>query len=154
MLGKSPDQNQLNLFLPILKQIINPAHELVTLADKFPWGEMEEEFAPLYADKGARAKPVRLMTGLLVLKNFFNHSDEKLIIEWVQNPYYQYFCGEVEFQWYQPCDPSDITHFRKRIGEKGLEKINRLSSSLQEKRSFVKQIYYWLKPKKKKYSLR
>lgn len=43
--------------------------------------------------------------------------------EWVSNPYYQYFCGEVVFQWKFPCDPSDLVHFRQRIGVAGVEKI-------------------------------
>lgn len=43
--------------------------------------------------------------------------------QWLQNPYYQHFCGESEFQWDYPCDPSDLVHFRKRIGKEGAEKI-------------------------------
>jgi hypothetical protein len=35
----------------------------------------------------------------------------------------QYFCGERFFQWGFPCDPSELVHFRKRIGEEGVEKI-------------------------------
>jgi len=149
MLGKSPDQNQLNLFRPILKQIINPDHELVLLAGKFPWDELENEFSSLYAGTGAPAKPVRLMTGLLVLKQLFNFSDERLVIEWVQNPYYQYFCGEVEFKWNKPCDSSELAHFRKRIGEKGMEKVVQVCTELQEKTSLLKKIFYWLNPRRK-----
>ncbi len=150
MLGKSPDQNQLNLFHPILKQIVNPAHELVLLAGKCPWDELEEEFAALYSETGAPAKPVRLMAGLLILKKMSDYSDERLIFEWVQNPYYQYFCGEVEFRWNRPCDPSDIAHFRKRIGEKGMEKIQHTYTDMLEKTSLLSRIYQWLKPGKKR----
>ncbi|HLV52210.1 MAG TPA: transposase [Flavobacterium sp.] len=39
------------------------------------------------------------------------------------NPYMQYFCGKVFFEHEFPCDPSNLVHFRKRIGEKGIEKI-------------------------------
>ena len=35
----------------------------------------------------------------------------------------QYFCGMRCFEHRFPFDPSDFVHFRKRIGEKGFEKI-------------------------------
>ena len=52
-----------------------------------------------------------------------NLSDERVVRLWVQNPYYQAFCGEVEFQWSLPCDPTDLIYFRQRIGVLGVEKI-------------------------------
>ena len=123
MKGKSPTQNQRNLFRPILIEIINPNDPLVILSNNIDWAGLEKEFSELYSNTGMPAKPIRLMVGLLILKQMFNHGDETLMPVWVQNPYYQYFCGEAEFQWKFPCDPSDLVHFRKRIGTKGIEKI-------------------------------
>ena len=123
MLGKSDNQNQKNLFQALLKELINPKHELAVLADQIGWDELEKEFAPLYSDVGTPSKPVRLMTGLLILKQLYDLGDETVVAAWIQNPYFQYFCGEAHFQWTQPCDPSDLVHFRKRIAEKGVEKI-------------------------------
>jgi IS5 family transposase len=57
----------------------------------------------------------------------YNLGDETVMGQWVQNPYFQYFCGESEFQWKPPCDPSDLVHFRNRIGEEGAKKIFQLS---------------------------
>jgi IS5 family transposase len=57
------------------------------------------------------------------LKQVWNLADETVMAEWVSNPYFQYFCGGVIFPWDFPCDPSDLVHFRHRIGEKGVEKI-------------------------------
>ena len=37
MLGKSPNQHQIDLFKATLKQIINPNHPLVSLAHAIPW---------------------------------------------------------------------------------------------------------------------
>ena len=139
MKGKSPNQGQMNLFRPILKQIINPKHELVILADKFPWTELEKEFSNLYSNTGSPAKPVRLMVGLLLLKQMFNYGDETIVQAWVQNPYYQYFCGESEFQWKFPCDPSDLVHFRNRIRKQGIEKIFAYSVRIQGKKSLNKK---------------
>jgi len=66
---------------------------------------------------------IRLMVGSLILKRLYNLGDETLVKEWEMNPYMQYFCGESTFKHKFPCDPSDFVHFRKRIGEKGIEKI-------------------------------
>lgn len=134
MLGKSPDQKQKNLFQPLLKEFINPDHPLVILAERIPWKELEDEFRELYSDTGQPSKPVRLMAGLLILKQMYDLGDETIMPVWVQNPYYQYFCGEAEFQWSFPCDPSDLVHFRKRIGKAGVEKILELSIKLQPRK--------------------
>lgn len=127
MKGKSPDQNQRNLFLPILKDIVNPNHELVILAHRIDWQSLEEDFSDLYSHTGQPGMPIRMMVGLLLLKRIYNLGDETVMDQWLQNPYYQYFCGETVFQWQYPCDPSDLVHFRKRIGKEGAEKIFQLS---------------------------
>lgn len=57
----------------------------------------------------------------------FNVPDEVLIPSWIQNAYWQYFCGEQYFRDTGPCDPSDLVHFRKRIGEDGSEYILKLT---------------------------
>lgn len=67
--------------------------------------------------------PIRFMVGCLLLKRLNNLGDETLAEAWKSNSYMQYFCGEAFFQHKFPCDPSDFVHFRKRIGEKGMEKI-------------------------------
>jgi IS5 family transposase len=123
MIGKSPNQKQKHLFVPNLNEFINPRHELYLLAEKIDWPDFEQEFAPLYSNLGQPAKPIRLMVGLLILKQLYDLGDETVMAEWVSNPYYQYFCGEVVFQWQFPCDPSDLVHFRHRIGIAGVEKI-------------------------------
>jgi len=131
MIGKSPDQTQRNIFRPLLKEIIKPNHPLVILSKKIDWKKLEGDFSGLYSHTGQPGKPVRLMVGLLILKQLCNLSDERIIPAWVENPYYQYFCGEAEFQWEFPCDPSDLVHFRHRIGKKGVEWILKLSIDLQ-----------------------
>lgn len=131
MIGKLNNQDQLNMFKSTLKQIINPHHSLVLLAEEIPWQEFEKEFAELYSHTGTPAKPVRLMVSLLILKQLKNLGDETTIKEWVQNPYFQYFSGYSDFQWEIPCDPSDLVHFRKRLGQAGVEKILEISIKIQ-----------------------
>jgi transposase, IS5 family len=134
MIGKLLNQEQKDLFLPNLCDFINPKHELCLLADKIIWNDFETGFASLYSKTGQPAKPIRLMVGLLILKQVYNLADETVVEEWVSNPYFQYFCGEMLFQWKFPCDPSDLVHFRHRIGESGVEKILGMSILLHGKK--------------------
>ncbi len=132
MKGKLPSQQQKNLFRPILKEIINPRHELVVLAQKIDWIYFEDSFSSLYSHTGQPGTPIRTMVGLLLLKRIYNLGDETVMDQWLQNPYFQYFCGEAEFQWEYPCDPSDMVHFRKRIGKSGAEKIFQASIEIRK----------------------
>ena len=50
--------------------------------------------------------PTRLMAGLAILKHMHNGSDEVLCARWVENPYYQQFCGEEHFRHTAPFDRS------------------------------------------------
>jgi IS5 family transposase len=112
----SPHTKQLSFLAPNLIDQLNPKHPLLQLAKRIPWDYFEAEFSPLYAHTGRPAKPIRLMVGLCILKHVENLSDERVVQMWVQNPYYQCFCGEVEFQWKLPCDPTDLIYFRQRVG--------------------------------------
>lgn len=132
MKGKLPSQDQKNLFRPILKEIVNPKHELVILANKMDWKYYENCFGVHYSHLGRPSVPIRTMVGLLLLKRIYNLGDETVMEQWLQNPYFQYFCGESEFQWEYPCDPSDMVHFRKRIGAEGAEKIFQSSVTIRK----------------------
>ncbi len=136
----SPNQNQKHIFQPLLDEFINPKDELVILSKRINWLFFENEFESLYSKTGAPAKPIRLMVGLLILKRIYNLSDERVVEEWVKNPYYQVFCGEAIFQWTFPCDPTDLVYFRKRIGKNGAEKILATSISLHGKDATSKEI--------------
>ena len=63
------------------------------------------------------------MVALHYLKAAFKESDESVVEKWKQNPYWQYFCGEKEFQHSYPCDHSTLSRWRDRVKEKGLEKL-------------------------------
>jgi IS5 family transposase len=63
------------------------------------------------------------MVGLLMLKHIRNLSDEAVVEEWSENNYFQYFTGESSFVSGVPCEASELVHFRKRIGESGVELI-------------------------------
>lgn len=126
MLGRSDEKQQRDLFHPVLEDFIDPENPLVRMAERIDWGTLGSEFEGLYSDTGRPSKPVRLMAGLLILKRTEDLSDEEVVARWVRDPYYQYFCGETHFQWEFPCEPSELVHFRQRIGEEGVERIFRL----------------------------
>jgi len=56
--------------------------------------------------------------GLLLLKHIFALSDEEVCERWVYDPYFQYFTGEEFFQHAFPHERSDLSHWRKRLGDK------------------------------------
>ncbi len=130
MQTKTSASHQISFLMPTLGDQIDPRQPLKQLADTLPWSEFESAFGKYYSEEGRPAKPVRLMVGLLLLKQMFNQGDETVVAAWVQNPYWQYFCGMAEFQWSVPCDPSDLVYFRQRIGEAGVQRILKVTARL------------------------
>jgi IS5 family transposase len=97
------------------------------LTKKIDWNEVEIYYGPFYSLQAGQSVPERTMVGLLLLKSMFSVADEVLKPAWIQNPYWQYFCGEQYFRYTAPCDPIDLVHFRKRIGKEGSEFLLKLS---------------------------
>ncbi|MDI9319920.1 MAG: transposase, partial [Phycisphaerales bacterium] len=111
-------------FFSSFEDPLSHKHPLYILANKIKWQQFETAFLPLYCpDNGRRAKPIRLMVGLLILKHLRNISDESVVGQWSENSYYQYFCGETSFVPTVPCEASELVHFRNRIGIEGIELI-------------------------------
>ncbi len=73
------------------------------------------------------------------LKQTNNLGDETVIAQWVQNLYWQYFSGEKTFQWKFPVEPSDMVHFRKRIGEEGIKRYLKYRYPSMEKQQWKKK---------------
>lgn len=130
MKGKFIKHPQLNVFQTPLVSVINMDHEIVLLAQRIDWKSVDKEFSIYYPYMGRKAIPVRKMVGCMILKQMYNLGDETFVDRWIENSYWQYFCGETFSQYEQPFDPSEFVHFRKRIGEVGAEKILKLSISL------------------------
>ena len=108
-----------DLFRSRLDQIIDMKHALVKLARAIDWGFLEQTFGAVYTDKpGQPPLPTRLMAGLAILKHTYDLSDEALCDRWVENPYFQYFCGEEFFQHALVFDRSSLTRWRQRMGQR------------------------------------
>src|SRR6516162_5302991 len=63
------------------------------------------------------------MAGLAILKHTYDLSDEALCDRWVENPYFQYFCGEEFFQHALVFDRSSLTRWRQRMGQDKLKAL-------------------------------
>jgi len=121
------DGGQLDLFRAHFDQILNPDHPLVVLAGKIDWSRFDVAFADCYCpDTGAPAKAIRLLVGLHYLKHTFNESDESVVARWLENPYWQYFCGFTTMQHELPLHPTSMVKWRNRVG------VEKLAELLQE----------------------
>jgi len=115
------DDRQKELFRPALDQIIDLGHPLARLAQQIDWGFLDRQLGGIYKPgAGHPPLPVRLMAGLLILKHMQSLSDEVLCARWVENPYFQYFCGEEVFQHELRFDRSSLSRWRQRLGEERL----------------------------------
>lgn len=134
MLMPSSTGHQTNFFGADLLLQLDPRDPLLCLAKVIPWPELDSAFAKHYTQgHGRPSKPIRLMVGLLVLKQMDNLSDEQVVLNCKRNPYYQAFCGLTEFSNKLPCDSTELVHFRKRIGTEGVDRIFQMSVKLHGK---------------------
>jgi len=118
------ESGEQDLFRSRLDQIIDMKHALVKLARTIDWRFLEEKFEAVYSDKpGQPPLPTRLMAGLALLKHTYDLSDEVLCERWVENPYFQYFCGEEFFRHDLPLERSSLTRWRQRMGEEKLQAL-------------------------------
>ncbi len=118
------ESGEQDLFRARLDQIIDTKHALVRLARTIDWGFLEATFGAVYEDGAGRPPlPTRLMAGLAILKHTYDLSDEVVCEVWLENPYYQYFCGEEFFRHRLPFDRSSMTHWRNRMGAERLQAL-------------------------------
>jgi len=127
MKPKPRNEESAQLFQQDLEHLLDQRQPLYKLANELPWEALEKDFEGYYSKIGRPALPTRLMAGLLLLKQLENLSDERVCEAWSRDAYMQYFCGESHFQWKPPCEPSELVHFRHRIGQQGVEKILRMT---------------------------
>ena len=133
------DTGQTDLLRSRLDAIIDMAHPLVKLAQTIDWSFLEERFGAVYEDKPGRPPlPTRLMAGLAILKHTYDLSDEVLCERWVENPYYQFFCGEEFFQHRLVFDRSSLTRWRQRMGEERLQALLQESLSVATETKAIK----------------
>src|SRR6266851_2097701 len=120
----SQGQEQGDLYRSRLSWLLDQSHPLYVLAEAIDWEFFEREFGSLYVErKGRPGLPMRLLVGLHYLKHLYDVSDERVVAGFVENPYWQYFCGEEFFVHELPCDPTSLVKWRQRIGPDGMERL-------------------------------
>src|ERR1700726_3994547 len=133
-MGRPRDDRQKDLLRPALDRIIDLGHPLARLAGEIDWGFLDGPFSSVcQPGPGQPGLPTRLVAGLFILKHMHNLSDEVLCARWIENPYYQYFCGELSFCPQLPFDRSSITRWRQRLGEEQLAALIQESLSVAHK---------------------
>lgn len=133
------DNGQGELFRARLEQIIDLSHPLVKLAGQIQWPFLEQSCGAAYSDAPGRPPlPTRLMAGLEILKYSYNLSDERVCEVWLENPYFQYFCGEAFFRHDLPFDRSSMTRWRQRMREEKLKALIQESLNIAVKTGALK----------------
>lgn len=113
-----------DLFRARLSNQLDLRHPLIRLAGLIDWERFATKFGALYHETlGRPGKPTRLMVGLTYLKHSYNLSDEQVCERWLENPYWQFFCGFDYLQHRLPIEPSSLTRWRERIGASGMEQL-------------------------------
>ena len=128
--------NRPQLFRNSLDAMINDKHPLYKLANSIDWRRMETELSQCYSsDMGRPGNATRLMVGLHYLKHAYNESDESIIERWIENPYWQYFCGYEYMQHGFPIHPTSMVKWRRRVGADRMELLlaETLSTAKREK---------------------
>jgi len=129
------DAGQTDLLRSRLDAIIDMSHPLVKLAQTIDWSFLERQFGAVYEDKPGRPP---LPTRLAILKHTYDLSDEVLCERWLENPYYQFFCGEEFFQHGLVFDRSSLTRWRQRMGEEKLLALLQESLSVATETKAIK----------------
>ena len=133
------DTGQTDLLRSRLDAIVDLGHPLMKLARSIDWPFLEQKFGAVYEDKPGRPPlPTRLMAGLAILKHTYDLSDEALCERWLENPYYQLFCGDEFFQHRLVFDRSSLTRWRQRMGEEKLQALLQESLSVATRTEAIK----------------
>ena len=115
---------QRQLFGAELCELLNPEHPLYVLAGQIDWQQFDVAIDDCYAEElGRPGVNTWLMVGLMYLKHAFNESDESVVARWVENPYWQIFCGRQYMEHELPIDSSMMSKWRKRVGAERLENL-------------------------------
>ncbi|MDM8539210.1 transposase, partial [Desulfobacterales bacterium HSG17] len=108
------------------RNITNLIHELIIMEAIIPWEKIVSRLSQFYNDsKGAFGKSLRMMTAILIVMKYYKLSDRNIIKQIKENRYIQYFCNVPDEGLLTFLHSSSICVFRKRIGVKGIEIIEK-----------------------------
>jgi IS5 family transposase len=115
-------QAQREVFRTELEGLVDEGHALVKMGRQMNWAVFDEQLGQTYdPSTGAPGVSTRLMVALHYLKYRYDLSDDVVLAQWVENPYWQHFSGMQFFEHEMPIHPSSMSRWRKRLGEAGAE---------------------------------
>lgn len=140
MMTKKVTDNSVGLIK--LRELLDNQHGLYRLADIINWDWLIEHYGPYYCENNGRPSiPIRVIVGLHYLKYLENESDESVVEKFCENPYWQYFCGYETFQHRLPCDPSNLSRWRNKVGEKAIERMLEETLNVAKREALLKSIH-------------
>lgn len=106
---------------------------------------MEDIYVEYFSkDMGRPAKDSRLICGLLVVKHREGYSDERVVEEYLENPYVQAFCGEETFVTEGGIDPSLLSKIRKRLGKTFFRRLEGDVLEVLKRKNLIKPVEHLL----------
>jgi len=105
---------------------LNTENRWLKLSALVPWERLEDVYQRYFSQgMGRPAKDSRLICGLLIVKHAERFSDVRAVLEYLENPYVQAFCGEEVFRTTGGINPSLLSKMRRRLGAEFFEKFER-----------------------------
>lgn len=108
------------------------------IAKLISWGKLEEKYAASFSDRGRPGTPARLAVGLFLLKHMSGKSDEEVVMELLENPYWQSFCGLETFATSKTIEASTLSRLRKRLGPKYVKDLEDATYGVLIERKILK----------------
>ena len=105
--------------------MLNKDHKICKLANLINWPGLEQELSAIskVCAKGRNKKDLRLMSGLVMLQAMGNYSDLGTSENFLENHYWQHFCGFEYLVNESAVSETSIRRFRQEIGEAGMNII-------------------------------
>ena len=97
MVGKLSKTHQLYFFQTPQVNFIGMDHELVLLAQRIDWKSVEQDYTGYISENVRPVVTAHKMVGLLLLMSLYNLSDERMVVQKRESPYFQHFTGEKVF---------------------------------------------------------
>lgn len=112
-------------FINPFKKTLDPENRWVKLAEMMPWDKIDDIYSKSMCDNNGRdAISSRMAFAACYIKQNEHLADANVPIAIAENPYMQFFAGNLEFNLEPPFDSSMMVHFRKRFPVEEINKVN------------------------------
>ena len=137
---KRKDRDTQNLFEDLFpyggKLDVN--NRWMKISKLIPWEELENRYATYFANRGRPGTDARLAVGLFLLKHLSGKSDVEVVLELLENPYWQSFCGLEGFANAGMIEPSSLSRLRKRLGTRYVKELEAATYGVLIERKIIK----------------